>query len=306
MRVGEHGPRAMNQDDSIRTAAEAFKAIGNELRVAILRELARSDEPLSFSELLDALDERDSGRLNYHLQQLTGRYVTRTEGDYRLTINGERIVSSVLASRYVEAEAEYSVAVAGSCYDCGTSDLQLEQRGEQAMVVCRDCGTKQFRKSVLPELWKRRDPEAVPEALDRIVWKDIEFAVNGLCGYCHSVMTPRVAEDRWERDAHLYGFYDFDVVAVHECERCTNWKYTPYGLLAWLHPRVRSFHRERGVDPDAVRCWQIDQAKDARYTSVDSTDPYEIEVRFPVDDAECRVVFDDRNEVERVVQVWRD
>lgn len=294
----------MSEDESIRTAAEAFKAVGHEVRVGVLYELAQRGEPLAFSALMEALELEDSGRLNYHLGKLVGRFVSSTEEGYRLTIHGEKLISSILGGRYLEEAADYSVRVDGTCYRCEAADLMLEQRGEQAIVYCRECDTKQFRKAVSPELWKAREPSTVPAALDRIVWADIEFAVHGLCGYCQSTMTPRVAENRWERDGDLYGFYDFDVVAVHECDQCTNWKYTPYGLLAWRHPDVRHFHRALGVEPTDVKCWQIAQAKDARYTSVEATDPYAVMVRFPRDGAECRVHFDDTNEVARVVQEW--
>lgn len=292
----------LEDDDSVHSAARAFQQIGNEFRIAILGELARRSEPVHFSELLDALDEPDSGRLNYHLNQLKGTYVAGEDGAYRLTIQGAKVVSSILASRYTEEDATYSVPVDGDCWVCGATDLLLEQVGQQAIVRCRECDRRQFRKSTSPAIWRHRDPEDVPAALDRVVWAELELAADGVCAYCQSAVTPRVAENRWESD--LYGLYDFDVVAVFECELCTNWKLAPYGMLAWLHPEVRAFHREHGVDPDAVRCWQLDQARDVRFTTVVSEDPHEVEVRFPVGDDECRVTFDDRNEVVSVVREW--
>lgn len=291
-------------DERPESAAEAFQQISDGFRVALLHELARAGEPLKFSELLSALDSPDSGRLNYHLNKLTGTYVAREDGTYRLTIQGAKVVSSILASRYFDVEAEYATPAEGECYECGAADLVLEQTGQQARVRCRACGRRQFRKSVSTALWRHRDPETVPAALDRIVWAELELAVGGVCEYCRSAMTPRVAENDW--DAEDYVIQGFDVVAVYECELCTNWKISPHGLVAWLHPEVRSFHRDHGIDPGEVTCWQIDQAMDARYTTVLAEDPYEVEVRFPVDDAECRVTFDERNEVTGVVREWTD
>lgn len=285
----------MEGDSDVGSAASTFHLLSNEFRVSILRELARHDGALKFSELRAALGDVDSGRLNYHLKELVGPFVDRGEGAYALTVQGNKIVSSILASRYVDAEVTYSVPVSGTCYDCGAADLELEQTGQQAFVRCTVCERDQFRKSVTAVLWEHRDREAVPDALDRVFWSDLELATNRVCRYCQSTMTPRVAENDWESE--LYSIYDFDVLAVYDCELCTNWYLASYGLVAWLHSDVRSFHREFGIDPETVKCWQVDQGMDPQYTSVLSTDPYEIAVRFSLDDAECRVTFDDQNEV---------
>ena len=58
--------------------ADAFALIGNETRLAILEALWAADErPVSFSELRRAVGMRDSAQFNYHLQKLTGHFVTR-------------------------------------------------------------------------------------------------------------------------------------------------------------------------------------------------------------------------------------
>ena len=285
----------MAGDSDVGSAASTFHLLSSELRVEILHELAQSGEPMQFSGLQDALGGVDSGRLNYHLKELVGPFVGHGDGAYALTVQGSKVVSSILASRYVDAGVTYSVPVAGTCYDCGAADLELEQTGQQAFVRCPACERTQFRKSVTAVLWEHRDREAVPDALDHVFWSDLELATNRVCRYCQSTITPRVAENDWESE--LYSIYDVDVLAVYDCELCTNWYLATHGHVAWLHSDVRSFHREFGVDPDAVKCWQVDQGMDPQYTSVVSTDPCEIEVRFPLDDAECRVTFDDRNEV---------
>jgi DNA-binding HxlR family transcriptional regulator len=57
-----------------RTAAEAFEVLGNEIRTAMVLELADAG-PLSFSELRERVGVTDSGRFNYHLEKLVGRFV---------------------------------------------------------------------------------------------------------------------------------------------------------------------------------------------------------------------------------------
>ena len=61
------------------TATDALGALANEHRIAILRVLADADRPLRFSELRERIDMRDTGRFNYHLTELLGRFVQKGE-----------------------------------------------------------------------------------------------------------------------------------------------------------------------------------------------------------------------------------
>jgi hypothetical protein len=71
--------------------------LADETRIDILRELyaVTADEGgdgLSFSTLRRRVDVSDSGRFNYHLDQLSGQLVTKTDDRYTLTRVGERLV----------------------------------------------------------------------------------------------------------------------------------------------------------------------------------------------------------------------
>ena len=67
---------------------ETFSLLANEDRLAILRAVVHADErgeaPLSFSSLRTTVDIRDSGRFSYHLQELTGHFLTRSADGYSL------------------------------------------------------------------------------------------------------------------------------------------------------------------------------------------------------------------------------
>jgi hypothetical protein len=67
---------------------ETFPLLANEDRLAILEAVVRADErgatPLSFSSLREAVDIRDSGRFSYHLQELTGHFLTHSADGYSL------------------------------------------------------------------------------------------------------------------------------------------------------------------------------------------------------------------------------
>jgi DNA-binding transcriptional ArsR family regulator len=97
---------------------EAFDALADETRLAILRALAdhqreRPDDPaLSFTELRKRAGVEDSGLFNYHLEKLLGRFVRDTGAGYELGYRGER----VLRSPTVEEDATGSDA---GCPVCG-------------------------------------------------------------------------------------------------------------------------------------------------------------------------------------------
>ena len=67
---------------------ETFSLLANEDRLAILKTIVRADErgetPCSFSALREAVDIRDSGRFSYHLQELTGHFLTHSADGYSL------------------------------------------------------------------------------------------------------------------------------------------------------------------------------------------------------------------------------
>lgn len=84
------GPTDAPGDDT-RPPSDTFTLLSDETRVDILRELAAASEsgPLRFSELRERAGVADAGRFNYHLKQLRGRLVRKTDGGYELTAEGE-------------------------------------------------------------------------------------------------------------------------------------------------------------------------------------------------------------------------
>lgn len=67
---------------------EAFAALGNETRMAILQALWDSRDPLSFSDLRDAIGIQDPGRFHYHLSHLTDHFVRKSGKGYVLRAAG--------------------------------------------------------------------------------------------------------------------------------------------------------------------------------------------------------------------------
>jgi hypothetical protein len=92
---------ASRPPDSPATQATLGSLLADETRIRILRALyaVQSEETdcdgLPFSTLRRRADVTDSGRFNYHLNQLSGKLVTKRDGRYVLTPTGQRLVRAL-------------------------------------------------------------------------------------------------------------------------------------------------------------------------------------------------------------------
>ncbi|WP_227376931.1 winged helix-turn-helix domain-containing protein [Haladaptatus halobius] len=85
-------------------ATDALEALGNEIRMSILRELADADGSLSFTELRKRVGLRDTGKFNYHLTKLCEYFVRQTETGYELGHAGTRVITAVEPTATVDGD----------------------------------------------------------------------------------------------------------------------------------------------------------------------------------------------------------
>lgn len=102
--------------------ADALAVLGNEIRISILRTLAEADGPLTFTELREAAEVRDTGRFNYHLTKLCGQFVRETDSGYALGHAGSRVIAAVdVADGGADPVATDHD---GECPVCGEADCE--------------------------------------------------------------------------------------------------------------------------------------------------------------------------------------
>ncbi len=117
---------------------EAFGVLGNETRMGIIQELAGVDGPLPFSELRDRVGVRDSGQFNYHLGQLEGHFIRKSETGYELRQAAHRVVEAVLSGTVtVSARLEQAV-IDAPCPFCGSA-IEMSYREERMLLRCPEC-----------------------------------------------------------------------------------------------------------------------------------------------------------------------
>ncbi|PSP55985.1 hypothetical protein BRC82_03190 [Halobacteriales archaeon QS_1_67_19] len=124
--------------------ADAFGLIADETRMTILRALAEAPYEeyggsLSFSELRSRADVRDSGKFNYHLQQLVGQFIRETDDGYSLNYAGDLLYRTVVAGFFTDQTDADDVDTDSRCLDCETG-LETRYEDTRLHIACPECG----------------------------------------------------------------------------------------------------------------------------------------------------------------------
>lgn len=136
-----------DEGDTALAPDQAFAALGNETRIEILRALGDVEQPLSFSELHDRIEMRDSSQFNYHLEKLVGHFVRKSEAGYALRRAGRRVIEAVLSGAVTQAPVVGRTEVDHPCHLCG-APIEVTFHEERVELYCTTCaGT--YREEIL-------------------------------------------------------------------------------------------------------------------------------------------------------------
>ncbi|WP_265109007.1 winged helix-turn-helix domain-containing protein [Halosolutus halophilus] len=266
--------------------ADAFALVGNETRLSILEALWAADaERVSFSDLRREVGMRDSAQFNYHLQKLTGHFVTQTDDGYAFKHAGEKVVRSVIAGSFTEDPSIEPFPVEGSCYACD-GPLEASYVDEQFTIRCQECGRRHGEYAFPPGGLNDRTREEIADAFDQRVRHLHCLAADGVCPECNGRMETRVVED----GSCCLGV---GLRVDHECAQCEHTLCSAVGLRLLDQSDVVSFHRERGVSLDERPYWTLPWCVSDEYTRVSDRDPLRLEVRIPLAGDELRVTMDE-------------
>lgn len=286
---------------------EAFALVGNEYRMNILQELSHADEPLSFSELQQCVDIRDSGQFNYHLDKLVDHFVRSTEPGYSLRRSGERIIEAVLSGTVTDAPVLNPTEIDEDCPYC-SAPIEASFTEERVEFYCTECGgiygpsTAQEtfdiedrgylgRLSLPPAGLKDRTPAEIAEAA--WVWGALEaIAMSlGVCPRCSAKAHRSIdvcdahdsSEGRCESCGRRY--------AVNIGVTCSNCILDVNGIasvgLAGKTEFV-SFQTDHGVNP-FTNGWETTNYDE----TIHSIDPFEGAFTFTVNAEALTVTVDD-------------
>jgi len=299
---------------------EAFAALGNETRMGVLRTLGEADEPLSFSELHDRSEMRDSGQFNYHLDKLVGHFVRKTGDGYALARPGRRVVEAVLSGAVTDAPELSRTRVDDACEYCG-APIEIRWRDGGIEVFCSECaGTygdnyrPQLREEGVPEgfLGRLSIPPAglqgrtASEALRAAwTWGNLEMLAMsaGICPRCSAPVEhdPLVCEDHDAEEGLCPSCRRRHAVAVGVfCTNCIFDTAGPASLAVVAHTDLIDLETDHDLNPVAPRSIRgINRVHEHYEETVRSTDPFEARFTFAVgDDGLAMTVDDDLRVVE--------
>lgn len=314
---GECMTTGEGSDDSTGIAPDtAFQILGNETRMAILRELGDADEPLPFSALYERVDYDTTANFSYHLEQLEDHFVRQTAAGYTLQQAGKRVVKAVLSGAVTDAptleQTEYEKR---SCPYCG-APFQIGYHHERVWMSCPNCpgtygASHAPRETISPPdhgflghlrlppagLADRTPAEAIETAN---TWGHLDFMAMalGVCPRCGAHVDQRVTvcEDHALQDGLCDRCDCRHAVQVHQqCTNCIHEETAPFvfgHLIATVE--VLDFLTAHGINPFAhEHGTDFGRALLDYDETVLSADPFEARFTLYADDESLTVRVDD-------------
>lgn len=311
-------PGSDGAETGVLSPDEAFSLLGNELRITILQELAEADGPVRFSDLRKAIEVADSGKFNYHLDQLTGHFVERTDDGYRLGRPGERIIQAVLSGAVTESPDIEPTSIEWRCHLCGTEPIEMDYREEQVGVYCPSCegiygGAADRDATTIPEDRERlyymhlppagiagRTPAEVFLTASRWTNAETVTAASGICPRCSAQLVESAAicrnhdagDGRCDTCDNRYG--------VMYRARCTNCVYdleSVYSNKLLTNLELRAFLIDHGLNPLHPQREAFLELFHHYDEEVHSVEPLAVTFTFTGDDESIRLTIDDSLDV---------
>lgn len=311
---GEDPPARMEPDD-------AFGAIAHETRIDILRVLAttdRANRPVRFSEIRDQLGDIQSAHFNYHLKELTGKFVEQTDDGYDFRKPGRRIAQAILSGAVTGNQLSEVTDVEQDCHHCGGS-LKIMYHDERIAIYCPDCsGTYassnyQDKNDEIPDKYGFLGLHDLPpagmvdctptEALEEAhQWAlmDTLSMVSDSCSRCSSGFDWRVDvcedHDGGTSCCDRCG-YRHAVIHTAHCRNCTFDSRLPYGMVLIGATELQSFLTARGFNLLEEGYEEFSAVFKNYQEDIIDTDPLEAVFTFTLDGDEISLTVDDERTV---------
>lgn len=273
---------------------EIFGVLAHELRIRILRTVMTIGGEASFAEILDQVDTADSGRFNYHLNQLIPHFVRRTTDGYEVTQTGRRIIGTIYMGTYTATASIDPIPIEDECPACGAGMI-VEYHDEFAQIRCTECDEATDEWFFPPGSIDQFEPDELPFAIFRWRRHILQRAFAGFCPTCAGRMEGRLVESQQARqpgDRTIYGSF--------ECRRCGRSGNASVNMIARYHPGVEGMFVEHGLDPSTVPFWRIKAEIDNHELTIRSRDPLRVDVQLTLGNESVSATINENAVVEDV------
>jgi hypothetical protein len=273
---------------------EAFALLSDANRFDIIRVFAEApQDSLSFNELYGRSKFSDSGQFNYHLKQLTGPFIRKTEDGYRLRHAAE-ITYRLAVSGWLSDRGEAQITtVDTNCPQCGCEKLTAAYEGDRFWIRCEDCGRRATVGPFPPQALRNHDADRVAAVFDRYTMGLVVRAGENVCPWCASPLTASLEHEE-------PGWPTVEWVIRRCCSHCRGWIHTRLYDLVRLHPAVIAFYYEHGVDIFGSSFWEVESILTDRVTVTTDTDEWVAVVTLAYDGDEIELGLDEGLQVSTI------
>ncbi|RZV10484.1 hypothetical protein BDK88_1651 [Natrinema hispanicum] len=296
-----------------RSATDIFRLLADDTRVDILRAVAIAQyeleqvgsgaAELAFSEIYDHVDVENTSKLSYHLGELTGTYLRKSDDGYSLSHAGERIVRFILSRNYEQPESFGPEPVDGVCVFCGEDELEASLSHQFFRIDCMACEQQVTGQPITPAQVETWDGDALVQSVKLRSAEVAKQIRRGMCPECGAQLSADVVEVPGSALPDADSF-----VVVSTCEECLREYNSPLTYSVVYHPASIAFHWDRGVDVTAQGIWEFHEyVYKGRWTSEQvASDPDEYEVVLRHGDDAVRLHLDSTATVVQTERVRRE
>lgn len=278
---------------------EAFAVLGNETRLEILLTIGQADTPLDFSTIFERVPYEDSSNFSYHLQQLEGHFIVKTERGYALRQAGGRIVQAILSGVVTDYPVIERRPAGQPCFLCG-GGMEVSYRQEVMTFYCPDCGGTRSLNSettgaitddasdVVGGLWlppagvRNRPADELAHAAEVWTVSKGQAVARNVCPSCSAPLDHdvEVCEEHAAADGRCAACDKRFGVRIHvDCTNCIYRGRSPFTSRLLSNPDLMAFMLEHGIDPIAPEAFHLSAADE----EIRSTNPLNVRYTFTVD-----------------------
>ncbi|AGB15722.1 hypothetical protein Halru_1105 [Halovivax ruber XH-70] len=271
--------------------SDPFALVGNEIRAAIVRALGdpdvRGGPPVAFSALRDRVDvDVRSSQFNYHLGQLVGHFVERTDDGYRIRPEGRVLYQALSAGSFDRRVTESTTPAGFACHYCEAPVDAVVHEGE-LRIQCPDCDYRYDVTTVPPGIDAAADLDL--DGIARFTHQNHLAFARRVCPTCGQEPTATVLEP----DETPFPTDDRRVVSafVH-CRNCNDARYLSIGEAVLADPALRAFCHDHGLDLLTTPLWELEFAATDRTVTVESRDPWRISLVVSLEGERLELIVD--------------